>query len=81
MATTAAIDPAFAGHAETVIGETKTGFFDRLLNRLIAAREIEARRKVAIYMSRLPEAHRAEFGMGARDIELHRHGVNMDFAG
>ncbi len=61
----------------------KTGFFKRLMLAFIAAREAEARRRVAIHISSLSDHQLAGLGMGARDIELARSGpaVRVELAG
>jgi hypothetical protein len=65
-------------------GETnKTGFFARMLQRFIAAREAEARRRIAVHFCNVSDRQLVGMGMSARDIELIRsgQGVRIDLAG
>lgn len=61
----------------------KFGFFGRLIQSFIAAREAEARRRIAVHFANLSDHQLASLGMGARDIELVRAGqsVRIDLVG
>jgi hypothetical protein len=61
----------------------KAGFFGRLVQSFIAAREAEARRRIGIHFANLSDHQLASLGMGARDIELVRAGqsVRIDLMG
>lgn len=68
----------------TDVTETgKTSFFKRLMLGFIAAREAEARRRIAVHFAHLSDYQLASLGMGAREIELARGGqsVRIDLAG
>ena len=75
---TVTFDKALAGHRETATSKPKSGFFANLFNRLIAAREAEARRRVSMHLAHVPGTRLAELGLSAREIEVLRHGVNPD---
>jgi hypothetical protein len=74
---TATFDADLVGNVETTATEPKTGFFRRLLSELIAAREIEARKKVATTLANMPSQNLKELGLSARDIEMLRHGTGL----
>lgn len=68
----------------TDTAETKRpSFFSRLVQGFIAAREAEARRRIAIHFANLSDHKLAALGMGAREIEMARAGqsVRIDLAG
>lgn len=48
------------------------GLFARMLDRAIAAREAEARTRVAAYLHHLSDQRLTEMGMSAHDIQLMR---------
>lgn len=76
---TVTFDKALTGHRETATSKPKSGFFANLFNSLIAAREAEARRRVAMHMASIPNGRLSELGLSAREIEVLRHGNNPDF--
>jgi hypothetical protein len=71
------------GYTTEATKTNKTGFFGRLVQSCIAAREAEARRRIAIHFANLSDHQLASLGMGARDIELVRAGqsVRIDLMG
>jgi hypothetical protein len=71
----------FDGQFDTTETKLKAGFWGNLFNRLISAREVEARRRVEAHLDNVSDDHLVSLGMSARDIELVRHGVNLDTAG
>ena len=62
------------GYTTETTKTKKTGFFGRLMQSFIAAREAEARRRIAIHFANLSDHQLAALGMSARDIELVRGG-------
>lgn len=80
---TMTINHAIADHRTPAEKKSQTGFFARVFNRLIAARELEARRRAAIHLGHVSDYQLKSLGMSARDIELYRHGtsLNTDLAG
>ena len=75
---TAAFDADLVGHIETTATEAKVGFFGRLFLRLIAAREIETRKKAATTLVNVSDRRLIELGLGAREIETLRHGTSLN---
>ena len=75
MATTT-YDAALAG--DRAATETKTSFLGRMFERFIAARESEARRRVAVYLTTFSDQDLAAAGLSARDIEIMRQGGKID---
>lgn len=69
--TTMGLGAHVSGAAVETIKEGK-GFFARLLERAIAAREAEARGRAAQYLQFLSDARLVELGMSAHDIQLMR---------
>jgi hypothetical protein len=70
-------------YATRVTKTGKPGFFKRMMLGFIAAREAEARRRIAIHFANLSDQQLASLGMGAREIEMTRAGqsVRIDLAG
>jgi hypothetical protein len=71
------------GYTTETTETKKVGFFGRLVQSFIAAREAEARRRIGIHFANLSDHQLASLGMGARDIELVRAGqsVRIDLMG
>ena len=79
--TSEVMNQTFDGHFDTTATQPKVGFWSNLFNRMILAREAEARRRVAGHLVNVSDDHLVSLGLSARDIELARHGVNLDIAG
>jgi hypothetical protein len=77
---TATFDRALVGTAATKEGAEPR---KSLWGMFVAAREKEAQRRVADYMSIYSDEHLASWGLSARDIEILRRGgySSIDFAG
>jgi hypothetical protein len=75
---TATFDADLVGNIETTATEPKAGFFGRLLSTLIAAREMEARKKAATTLANVSDRSLIELGLGAREIEALRHGTSLN---
>ena len=60
-----------------------SGFLKRMFEGFIAAREAEARRRVAVYLSTYTDKDLVNAGLSARDIELLRTpgAAKVDLAG
>jgi hypothetical protein len=78
---TAMMSQTFDGQFDATEAKPKVDFWGNLFNRLISAREIEERRRVEAHLDNVSDDHLVSLGMSARDIELVRHGVNLDTAG
>ena len=80
---TATFDKVLLGHHKTAPARSGSGFFGVLFARFIAAREAEARRRIATHLAGVSDDHLASLGLSARDIEILRRGagVNVDLAG
>lgn len=61
-----------ASGAETKKAKREKGLFARMLDRAIAAREAEARTRVATYLHHLSDQRLMEMGMSSHDIQLMR---------
>lgn len=72
-----------ARYTDTTGEARKTNFFGRMIQSFIAAREAEARRRIAVHFSHVSDRQLVGMGMSARDIELIRagQGVRIDLAG
>ncbi len=73
--TATTFNPSIAGDQSKAA--SKSTFLRRMFERLVAARETEARRRVAVYISHYSERELANAGMSARDIEMMRQGFSM----
>jgi len=61
-----------ASGAEAKKAKRGKGLFARMLDRAIAAREAEARTRVAAYLHHLSDQRLMEMGMSSHDIQLMR---------
>lgn len=69
--TTMGLGARVLGVAET-IGEGTRNVFGRMLERAIAVREVEARRRMETYLHYVSDKQLVELGMSAQDIQLMR---------
>ena len=80
---TATFDNALVGQRDAAVSNPKPGFFARLYAGFVASREAEARRKIAMHLSDLPDVHLVGIGLSAAEIKALRTGkpVNVGDAG
>ena len=74
MATTAAFDASLVGTTEAGKKKSSIGAF---FNRLIEAREAEARRRVSVYMDGFTDDELKSRGLTAQDVEQLRNNLRI----
>ena len=80
---TATFDKALVGQRDVITSKPKAGYFASVFAGFVAAREAEARRKVATHLADLSDNHLVGIGMSAAEIKELRTGapVNVRISG
>lgn len=63
-----------ARHTGDIGRKSKSGFWGRMFQKFIESRENEARRRIAVHLSHIPDEQLCSLGLGAEEIVALRHG-------